>query len=362
VLLAASLVQLGAVLLAAVANRRTLTRLLVFAAALGVALAVRGIAHAGPSGNFPPWVLAPAGVAIHGAQALARGEPWEALWPLFALLAPALVALGVAHTLSLREARRPEAAVRVASPRGASGWTLPLLPGNLSALVEKEAKTLLRAGALQLVLAPVLLFVLRFSQPHGRFAFGPQPLLVVAGYAHLGVLAYAANGFGYDLTAVRSYFLWPITPRQALAAKNAVAYAFSLALFAVMTALISMDRPLTREQLAVGLLAHAATFPLLATLGNLLTSYAPSPMRGLRNRRGGPGASIAGLRIGTLFVVAAAAWAPLGLSRLTGLPVLAAYLGELCAMTVAYGGLLAFSAHVFEARREQILRALAQDE
>jgi hypothetical protein len=31
-------------------------------------------------------------------------------------------------------------------------------------------------------------------------------------------------------------------------------------------------------------------------------------------------------------------------------------------MTVAYGGLLAFSAHVFEARREQILRALAQDE
>jgi hypothetical protein len=50
------------------------------------------------------------------------------------------------------------------------------------------------------------------------------------------------------------------------------------------------------------------------------------------------------------------------LARFTGLPLVVAYLGEALAMAVAYGGLLAASAHLLETRREPLLAALARDE
>ena len=134
---------------------------------------------------------------------------------------------------------------------------LPLAPAALSALFEKEVKTVVRVGWLQLVVVPVAyLLLVRAVLP------GPEPLLVAAVYAHLGVLEIATNAFGRDLDAARAWFLWPVSLRSVLAAKNAVAYLFSLAIFLLLALVAAVSAQLTAGQFLVGILAHAATPPV----------------------------------------------------------------------------------------------------
>jgi hypothetical protein len=63
-----------------------------------------------------------------------------------------------------------------------------------------------------------------------------------------------------------------------------------------------------------------------------------------------------------MFLLAAAAWAPYAIARATGLPLYAAYAGELVAMAVVYPSLLGAAARLAETRRETLLAALARDE
>ncbi len=74
------------------------------------------------------------------------------------------------------------------------------------------------------------------------------------------------------------------------------------------------------------------------------------------------GAGPIGARLLAMAMLAGAAWAPYALARLLGLPLFAAYGGELLAMALAYGGLLAFAVHLLDSRREPLLAALARDE
>src|SRR5205823_3556935 len=84
-----------------------------------------------------------------------------------------------------RELLRPAEPVRARpGAAGSTGWKLPLAPGSISALFEKEARTVVRLGWLQLVVVPVAYLLL----VHAVLP-GPQPLLVAAVYAHLGVSA-----------------------------------------------------------------------------------------------------------------------------------------------------------------------------
>ena len=298
----------------------------------------------------------PPGWAALLAQALSDARPLHALTPTLLLF---LLGLGCslgAHELSLREMLRPPEPSRAPASARAQGWLLPGLPASFSALLEKEAKTIVRVGWLQLVIVPVAYLLLvrtMFS--------GPQPLLIASVYAHLGVLEIATNAFGRDLAAARGYFLWPVPRRQLLAAKNAVAYCFSLAIFALLAGVAAASSRVTPMQVAVGALAHAAIFPLLATLGNVTSVLFPVPVRGARLRRV-RGAGPVGARLLALAFLAAAAWAPYLLSQWLGLPLLVAYAGELLAMAMVYGGLLGFAAHLLESRREPLLASLARDE
>jgi hypothetical protein len=236
------------------------------------------------------------------------------------------------------------------------GWRLPFVPSSFSALFEKEAKTVVRVGWLQLVLVPVAYLLLV------RTVFsGPQPLLIAAVYAHLGVLEIATNGFGRDLSSARGWFLWPVSLRQVLAAKNAVAWCFSTAIFLLLAGVAWSSTPVTGSQVLVGLLAHAAIFPLLATFGNAVSVLFPMPVRGARLRRVRGGGPI-GARIAAMALLAGAAWAPYWLSQALGLRLAAAYGGALLAMSAAYLGLLGAGAELLSDRREQLLQALARDE
>jgi hypothetical protein len=144
-------------------------------------------------------------------------------------------------------------------------------------------------------------------------------------------------------------------------AKNAVAYAFSLAIFLLLAAVSSFANALRPSQVAVGLLAHAGTFPLLATFGNLVSVYFPVPIRGPGIRRI-RGAGPIGSRLAAMFLLGGAAWAPWAIAKVTGLSLYVAYAGELITMAVLYPALLGLAAHLVDTRRESLLTALAQDE
>lgn len=367
ILATAAVFHLALALLAEISARRWLRRgFLLLVLAGGVLLARRpDLAKLVPDGSAA-WALLsalPSGWAASLAAALAEGRAGAALRHLLALGAMGALATLLAHRLSLREARRAPEVVRATGPaRGVAGWRLPWLPDAVAALVEKEVKTVLRAGWQQLLAAPVSFVFLRFAASQAeRPLLGPAPLLVAAVYAHLGVLAYATNAFGWDADGARGIFLWPLRGRAVLAAKNAVAYAASLLLFLGLALLSAAGGRLQAGPLLLALAAHAATFPLLAALGNASSIFFPVPLRGARLKRT-VGAGPALLRVATLALLALGAWAPWALARATGRSPLALYLGELLVMAVAQGGLLAASEALLALRREPFLRALKADE
>ncbi len=331
--------------------RRGLTVSLVLAGFAGFQLSVAmpgrpGLAALFAGHHWRAIAWTPPGWTALLAQELSDGRPLHAATPLLLLFLLGLVCSVAAHALSQREAVRPPEPVQASGARG-SGWNLPFLPTHFSALLEKETKTVVRIGWLQLVLVPVAYLLLVRT-----IAGGPQPLLIAAVYAHLGVLEIATNAFGRDVGAARAYFLWPISLRQLLAAKNAVAYGFSAAIYLLLAIVAWTSARVTGGQVLVGLLAHAAIFPLLVAYGNVASVYFPMPVRGARLRRV-RGAGPVGARMIALGLLAGAAWAPYWIAQVAGLRLFAAY---------AYLGLLGFCAHLLESRREPLLAALAKDE
>jgi len=305
----------------------------------------------------------PPGWAAHFAEHLSLGDVPGALAFAILLFVVGLASASLAHVISLREARRPvEATPSAAAAVKSRGWCIPGLPDRLTALIEKETKTVLRVGWLQLVLVSVGFLVLRsvFFRDAAGFV-RREPLLFAAVYAHLGVLEIATNCFGRDLGGARAWFLWPVSPRAVLVAKNAVAYVFSLLIFAALVIVAVATGPITAQQVAIALLAHLALFPLLATVGNVSSVLWPVPVRGMRLRRV-RGSGPVGSRMFVLLLLSVAAWGPFAFAAILGLPPAVAFLGLAVAMSVAYGGLLAFAARLFESRRESVVAALSQDE
>ena len=356
--------HLGAAVAAAFDARPLLRRGLTVALVLGgfaafqlsVALPGRpGLAALFAGRHWRAIAWTPPGWTALLAQALSDRSPLHALTPALLLFLLGLVCTLGAHALSQRELLRPTEPVQASRARG-RGWRLPLLPEAFSALFEKEAKTVLRIGWLQLVLVPVA-YLLLVRTVSG----GPQPLLVAAVYAHLGVLEIATNSFGRDVAAARAWFLWPVSLRQVFAAKNAVAYCFSALIYLLLAAVAWTSARVTSGQVLVGLLAHLALFPLLATLGNALSVLFPLPVRGARLRRV-RGAGPVGARLFALALLAGAAWAPYLVAQALGLSLYAAYAGALLALSVAYLGLLSACAHLLDRRRDALIAALAKDE
>ncbi len=315
----------------------------------------RGITALFESRAWRTW--SPPGWAARFAQELGDGDAPRALLPALLLVVLGLACAVSAHALSSRELLRPPESARAsAGAARARGWRLPLVSPAFSALFEKEAKSVMRVGWLQLVVVPVAyLLLVKAVLP------GPEPLLIAAVYAHLGVLELATNAFGRDVDAARAWFLWPVSFRSVLVAKNAVAYLFSLTIFLLLAFVAALTAHLSAGQLLVGALAHTAIFPLLATFGNAISVLYPVPVRGARLRRV-RGAGPIAARLSAMFLLAGAAWAPYALARLLGLPLYAAYAGELIALGIAWPALLGAAARLAGSRREALLGTLARDE
>jgi len=362
----ASLLHLGAAFAALFDSRPLLRRLFSVALLLvgfaGFQLSVALPGQHGLESLFAPgrWHAlswAPPGWMATLAGALSHGPASRAVWSALLLFILGVACTVAAHALSQRELLRPAEPVRARpGAAGSRGWRLPLAPGSISALFEKEARTVVRLGWLQLVVVPVAYLLL----VHAVLP-GPQPLLVAAVYAHLGVLEIATNAFGRDRDAARAWFLWPISLRAVFAAKNAVAWLFSLAIFLLLAIVAALGTQVTAGQVLVGVLAHTAVFPLLATFGNVVSVLFPVPVHGARLRRI-RGAGPVGARFAAMFLLAGAAWAPYAIARALAMPLPAAYAGELVALLLAYPALLGFASRLAGTHREALLGALARDE
>ena len=122
----------------------------------------------------------PPGWAADAVRAIGAGEPLRAVHPVLLLLAFGAACVVFGHKLSVREALRPpeSGAARIRRGRSA-GWRLPIGSDAFSAVLEKEAKTVLRVGWLQIVLVPIGFLVLRvfLLDPGGASWVDRRPLL-----------------------------------------------------------------------------------------------------------------------------------------------------------------------------------------
>ena len=180
-----------------------------------------------------------------------------------------------------------------------AGWRLPLASAALSAVVEKEARYVLRNAQLRmLALLPLILLAIRSVQgsefgrrggvptgdPLGGWpalaAYG-EGLLAAGGvlYVFMILSALSCNLFAFEGGGMRSYVLAPVDRRTILFGKNltntAVAFVFAAALLAANQLVF---RDLTARALAFAALSFVLYAAAYALVGNWMSVRFPKRM------------------------------------------------------------------------------------
>jgi ABC-2 type transport system permease protein len=229
------------------------------------------------------WLAWPAAFPAAAAREMFAGRVGPALPWLAGSIATSALAGWIAFRLALAQARGAGPAGAAARAGGAvvgRGW----LDGRFGALVEKEARYLLRQplARVNLLIAPAFMaFVAYRLEPRIPAEAGEVvralPLMGAALYSHLLLQALWLNAFGWERGGARVLFLAPLDPASVLRAKGAVLYGFSLLLFlasaAAMAAVGSGAAP--RWAVAAALVLHAGTAPWLLVAGNLVSILRP---------------------------------------------------------------------------------------
>ena len=174
-----------------------------------------------------------------------------------------------------------------------SGWQLPLLSPDLSAIVEKELRYLMRNAQVRMMaLMPLLVIFIRLvnSQKLGVSRHGipslflkyGSGLLLLSGvlYVFLILAGFSCNLFAFEEGGMRTFILSPIDRRKILLGKNLVmslvAIMFTVA-FVILNAIIFRDT--TLESLLFLGLSFVIFAALSATIGNSLSIRFPKRMR-----------------------------------------------------------------------------------
>src|ERR1044072_5447689 len=134
-----------------------------------------------------------------------------------------------------RRKRKAEVATRADQPQYA-GWTLPFLPADLSAVVEKELRYALRNAQMRMMaIMPLILIAIRLVHlqrmqssprrgPRGASEFMTYGagLLAAGGvvYVFLVLAGVSCNAFAFEEGGMRTLILSPIDRRKILLGKN----------------------------------------------------------------------------------------------------------------------------------------------
>ena len=179
-----------------------------------------------------------------------------------------------------------------------TGWEIPFLPADLSAVVEKELRYALRNAQLRMMaLMPLILLVMRFTstrrggpgglRPEGAhrlndFLYYGDGLLVTGGvlYVFLILSGMACNQFAFEEGGMRTFILSPIARHKVLMGKNVVVTLIALAF---STALTIANGLLFRDLALRTLLFVALSFVIFAAMmavgGNWFSMRFPKRMK-----------------------------------------------------------------------------------
>jgi len=283
----------------------------------------RRLEHALPTVANPVW---PWAAAAHFMFGLPAGSPPVAAAAVLAGWTVAAYLFGRwQFTRSLRyDLQEAQATVVSAKDRPFAErlYRLPalVLPDPVSAMVEKELRSLVRTPRFRLVFVMGFSFGLVVWLPmmlRGRVthsAVSGNFLAVVSLYA-LFLLAQVTygNAFGFDRSAAQLYFSAPVAISRALAAKNIAAAIFIVLEIAAVAAACALLRlGISSGQIAEAFLVTAIAALYLLAIGNLSSVNYPRPMSAQRVSGGGA----AGRAQGLLFLLYPVALLPVFLAYL----------------------------------------------
>jgi hypothetical protein len=179
-----------------------------------------------------------------------------------------------------------------------TGWHLPLLSPQISAVVEKELRYAMRNAQLRMMaLMPLVLIVVRVLRgsragaaasyslrdlPASTFAAYTEGLLVAGGvlYVFLILSSLACNLFAYDGGGMRSFILAPVARRTILLGKNLTICALAFVFCAVLLAVNQLVfRDLTTGALGVAALCFVFFAACFSVIGNVLSIRFPKRLQ-----------------------------------------------------------------------------------
>ncbi|HYV10896.1 MAG TPA: hypothetical protein VE980_08380 [Pyrinomonadaceae bacterium] len=190
------------------------------------------------------------------------------------------------------EGKRRRKSVVAETASGYSGWQLPLVSAELSAVVEKEVRYAMRNAQVRMMaLMPLVLLVVRVmnrqkwwgtASPSGSFLTYGSGLLATSGvlYVFLILAGLSCNHFAFEEGGMRTLILSPIDRRKILLGKN---IAITLLALIFATILLTLNAIVFRDFEASTLLFVALSFvnfaALSAMMGNWLSIRFPKRMR-----------------------------------------------------------------------------------
>jgi ABC-2 type transport system permease protein len=238
----------------------------------------------------------PPGMAAASIAALASGETGTAAAQVGALAALTAGCFFLLHLrlrayyfgedLSEGMARATPAAQAKERSREktAVGWNLPLVSTATSAVVQKEARYLMRSGPMlfTFVMPVVILVIFRFTAGqaghNGAFLAHAADLAfpVGAAYTLLIMTNLVYNSLGTEGVGVQTYFLAPARFREIMLGKNvAHMMVLSIVLVLVFFAAWFLYAPPAPLMIAITLAAVVYAALVNLTAGNLMTLYSP---------------------------------------------------------------------------------------
>lgn len=259
--------------------------------------------HAGSLGSLrwtPPGAAAIAltdGLRPGGERALALALATLALYIVILVLMTYLIA----RRAALGEGGMKRASVRAQTRGEASaqtGWQVPFLSPQISAVIEKELRYAMRNAQLRMMAVMPLILIavrmLRGSRPGegsastgaalsaSSFAAYTEGLLVAAGvlYVFLILSSLACNLFAYEAGGMRSFILAPVDRRTILLGKNLTIAFLAFVFCAVLLAVNQLVfRDLTLRALAFAALSFLFFAACFAIIGNWLSIRFPKRLQ-----------------------------------------------------------------------------------
>ncbi|HSL53992.1 MAG TPA: hypothetical protein VK868_06330, partial [Pyrinomonadaceae bacterium] len=182
--------------------------------------------------------------------------------------------------LGMEGRRRQKTAVVRDNVTGYSGWQLPLVSPQLSAIVEKEVRYATRNAQIRMMaLMPLILIVVRFvnaqrlgtdrTAPPGSFLTYGSGLLATGGvlYVFLILAGISCNQFAFEEGGMRTLILSPIDRRKILLGKN---IAITLLALVFATILLTLNTIVFRDLDAEKLLFVGLSFVIFAALSSTM--------------------------------------------------------------------------------------------